>query len=128
MYAAALDDTMAAKAAIIPVERAEAPMMLISGGRDRMWPSSRMAEMIKARLGEHGGGNAVVHLDFPDAGHSIMPWAPGSELTPIGRVMNAVRLTGVGGVVALGGRPGANRRALRTAWPQVVGFFRKHLT
>jgi dienelactone hydrolase len=127
MYAAGLDQTIAIDAATIPVERAQAPVMLISGGRDRMWPSSRMAEMIKARMGEYGSRNDVVHLDFPDAGHSIMPWAPASQLTLIGRVMNAVRLAGVGGLVALGGKPSANRRALQTAWPQVVRFFREHL-
>jgi hypothetical protein len=83
-----------------------------------------MAEMIKARSGR----NDVVHLDFPDAGHSIMPWAPGREMTPVGRVMNAVRLAGIGGLVALGGKPGANRQALHAAWPQVVGFFTDHLS
>jgi dienelactone hydrolase len=127
MYAAALDDATAVAGATIPVERAETPIMLISGGRDRLWPSSRMAEMIKVRLGEHGGHHEVVHLDFPDAGHSIMPWAPASRLTPIGRVQDAVRLAGTGGLVALGGRPRANRRALQAAWPEVVEFFRDHL-
>ena len=127
MYSAGLEDIIATKAATIPVERAQAPIMLISGGRDRMWPSSRMAEMIKARLSEYGSLNEVVHLDFPDAGHSIMPWAPDGQLTRTGRLMNAVRLAGTGGVIALGGKPSANRRALQTAWPRVVGFFREHL-
>jgi dienelactone hydrolase len=127
MYAAGLDHSIATDAATIPVERAHAPIMLISGRRDRLWPSSRMAGMIKARLSQHDSPNEVVHLDFPDAGHSIMPWAPAGELTAIGRVMNTVRLAGVGGLVALGGRPAANRQALQSAWPQVVEFLRKHL-
>ncbi len=126
MYDAALDDPVAVARAAIPVEKIRAPVMLISGGRDRVWPSSRMVGMVKARLGEHGS-QEVVHLGFPEAGHSIMPWAPGIAMNRVGRVANWIRLAGTGGLFALGGKPWANRAALREAWPQAVAFLRTHL-
>lgn len=126
MYGAGLDDLAAVDAAAIPVETIQAPVMLISGGRDRMWPSSRMVGMVKRRLAEHGG-REVVHLEFPEAGHSIMPWAPGMTMNRVGRFANGVRLAGTGGFFALGGRPSANRAALREAWPEAVAFLRTNL-
>lgn len=126
MYRAGLEDLDAVEAARIPVEDIGAPIMLVTGGRDRMWPSPQMAEMIQSRLADSGRPPAI-HLHFPGAGHSIMPWAPGSRLTPFGRIANTFRLAGTSGTVALGGRWKANREALRVSWPQVVSFFREHL-
>ena len=128
IYRAALDNAEAVAAAAIPVERAEASIMLISGGRDRMWPSSAMAEMLEARLRANGGGDRVVHLRFPDAGHSFMPWAPATFSGRSARVVDAVRLAGFGGLFDLGGKPRANRTALREAWPRAIDFLRHHLT
>jgi dienelactone hydrolase len=126
MYEAGLDNPAAVAAAAVPVEAIRAPVILISGGRDRMWPSSRMVGMVKSRLAEHGSPE-VVHLEFPEAGHSIMPWAPGIAMNRVGRFANGIRLSGTGGLFALGGKPWANRAALREAWPQAVAFLRTHL-
>lgn len=128
IYRAALDNADAVAAAKIPVENADAPIMLISGDRDRMWPSSAMAEMLRARLTEVGKGDRVVHLRFPDAGHSFMPWAPNRLSGRTARLVDALRLAGFGGLFDLGGSPRANRAALREAWPQAVAFLRQHLT
>lgn len=127
MYAAALDDAEAVVAAAIPIERSEAAIMLLSGGRDRMWPSSEMATTLVARLTEAGKADRVVELRFPDAGHSFMPWAPNLRVKFVGRLIDAVRLMGSGGLFDLGGRPRANRDALRSAWPQVVRFLADRL-
>lgn len=126
MYEIGLDDTQAVQKAMIPVERIQAPIMLISGARDRMWPSSKMAAMINTRLAEHGCQPAH-HLDYPNAGHSFVPWAPGPEMSGLGRIANRIRLAGFGPPFALGGKPRANREALKDVWPRVVEFFQEHL-
>jgi dienelactone hydrolase len=127
IYKAALDNAEAVTAAAIPIERTEAPIMLISGDRDRMWPSSAMAEMLQARLREHGKGDQAIHLRFPDAGHSFMPWAPNAGSARRARLFDAFRLAGVGGFFDLGGKPKANRAALAEAWPRAVAFLREKL-
>lgn len=127
MYGAALGDDEAVADAAIPIERSDAPVMLLSGDRDRMWPSSTMAEMVVARLAKAGKADQVVHLRFPRAGHSFMPWRPSKAPARVGPVADAVRLAGFGGLFDLGGRPSDNREALRQAWPQAVAFLRGHL-
>jgi len=127
VYRAALENSAAVEAARIPIERANVPILLISGDRDRMWPSSTMAEQLVARLADAGKADQISHLRFSDAGHSFWPWRPGIGSERIGRMVDAVRLMGVGGFVDLGGRPRANRAALDEAWPQVLSFLRSHL-
>jgi dienelactone hydrolase len=128
VYRSALENSVAVEAAAIPIERANIPIFLISGDRDRMWPSSTMAEQLVARLADAGKADQISHLRFSDAGHSFMPWRPGIGSKRIGRIIDGVRLMGIGGLVDLGGRPTANRAALHQAWPQVVAFLRSHVT
>jgi len=127
IYRGALANTDAVAAAAIPIEQADAAIMLISGDRDRMWPSSTMAEMLCARLREAGRGDQVVHLQFADAGHSFMPWSPNTGSERLGKLIDALRLAGFGGVFDLGGKPRANRAALQEAWPRAVAFLHEHL-
>lgn len=128
IYRAALESSPEVESARIPIEGVDVPILLISGGRDRMWPSSTMADELVARLRAAGEADRVTHLRFPEAGHSFFPWRPTIGSERIGRMADAVRLLGIGGFVDLGGRPRANRAALRQAWPQVVSFLRDHLT
>ena len=127
IYRAALRDDEAVAAAAIPIERAEAPIMLISGDRDRMWPSSAMAQMLQDRLRESGKDHRVVHLRFSDAGHSFMPWAPNALSSRSARLVDGLRLAGFGGLFDLGGKPRANRAALQEAWAKAVAFLHEHL-
>ncbi|NGX46311.1 MAG: hypothetical protein K940chlam2_01500, partial [Chlamydiae bacterium] len=54
-----------AQAARIPVEEITCPVLLVSGGRDGLWPSGDFCHEMMPFLqrGEH--------LHFPDAGHAI---------------------------------------------------------
>ena len=54
--------------AVIPVERTDAPMLLICGGSDALWPSCEMSEQIRARA-EKAGNENVTLLTYPEAGH-----------------------------------------------------------
>ena len=127
IYRAALENSAAADAAAIRIEHSDAPMLLISGDRDQMWPSSMMAERLIARLVQAGKSDQVSHLRFPDAGHSFFPWRPDIRSERVARMADGVRLMGVGGFIDLGGRPKANHSALHEAWPQVVSFLRRHV-
>jgi len=68
-----LDDADAetVAAATIQVERTDAPVLLISGGEDPVWPARRLSEIAADRLREAGGD--VEHLTYDDAGHFVTP-------------------------------------------------------
>jgi dienelactone hydrolase len=103
----------------IAVERANAPMLLVSGQDDAMWPSTTMGMRIERRAAERGSPHAVVHLHYPDAGHTaggVPEQAADTEMKhPI---------TGV--TYALGGTAAGNAAARSDSWPRVVEFLRTH--
>lgn len=109
-YDRALVHDGAAPAAHIPVERTRAPVLLISGEDDRLWPSTRMSERVMARLRANDFAFAYHHLSYPDAGHAVgMPPAFGaSEQGPD---------EAVGGTVA------GNAAARADMWPKLLCFF-----
>jgi dienelactone hydrolase len=111
MYEAALGDEQDVCRAAIPVEQIDGPIMLVSGDNDRMWPASRMAHMITARLAERDRGDRVTHLRYADAGHRLAP-----------RFRPATGIARLSGVLDLGGSPQANRAASDDAWPKVISF------
>ncbi len=115
IYRMALDNVDAVAAAAIPIERSRAPILLISGDEDRMWPASQMAEMLKARLRDIGRGDQAVHLRYPKAGHGLAPWRP-----TIGSWLGSL-------LYDLGGDRSGNRAALRDAWGKAVSFLRDNL-
>jgi uncharacterized protein len=104
----ALDDEDAAERAAIPVERAAGPLMLISGGDDRVWSTGRMCNMVVKRMSAHRRSADVVHLDYPRAGHMLFPYTPPADVPFPPFPMD------------LGGTPEADAEAHASAWPQVV--------
>lgn len=96
-------------AAVIPVERVLGPIMLVSAGRDGVWPSAPMARAISERLADHGHAYGHVLLEYADAGHALgylVPDLPEGLLPP--------------------GVPDdfATRNARLDAWPRVIEFLR----
>lgn len=71
LHAGALPMAEAHPDAIIPVERINGPVLLISGRDDAMWPSSAMSDMVVARLQAKGFSHPVEHLAYADAGHAV---------------------------------------------------------
>lgn len=57
--------------ATIPVETVDGPVLLISGGRDTVWPCSLFAERAAERLARHDHPWAFEHRCFREAGHAI---------------------------------------------------------
>lgn len=129
IYQRALDQADAATvaSAAIRIEESDASILLLSGGRDRVWPSSAMAEALMGRLADAGKGDRGEHLDFAGAGHSFMPWRPNLRSRLLVRALDEARLAGFGTGLDLGGRPSANRQALQDGWARVIPFLREHL-
>jgi dienelactone hydrolase len=104
-----LNDVAAVNQATIAVERCTGPVLLVSGGSDRVWPTSRMCTMLTERMSRHGRRDAISHLDYPRAGHMLFPYSrPADTLVP-------EMLTD------FGGSPEADAAAHADAWPKVLG-------
>ena len=69
---AAYADRDAARAAdaAVPVERIDAPMLLIAGDADAMWPSVSMAAALAGRRGHRPTDRVLV---LPGTGHFVSP-------------------------------------------------------
>jgi dienelactone hydrolase len=108
-YLAQLDGNTQAKAPIA-VERIDAPVMVVAGGSDRLWPSAHMARLVADRLKAHAHPYADAIDIYPRAGHPIgLPFQFAiAELAHAG--------------IALGGTPTSNERAAEAAWPLMIHF------
>jgi dienelactone hydrolase len=119
-FLAGLEDHAAVERALIPVERVNGPILLVSGDDDQMWPSSRYASMIMGRLRERGHAFADRHLAYPECGHLVnfayVPTTVDSSKHPI-----------TGHVFAYGGTPRGQARAREDSWPKVLAFLRDAL-
>ncbi|HLJ40005.1 MAG TPA: acyl-CoA thioester hydrolase/BAAT C-terminal domain-containing protein [Candidatus Acidoferrales bacterium] len=120
LFRAALRNREAIARAQIPVERTRGPILLISGGDDNVWPASRMAEMICARLHSRNFAHAVEHLHYPKAGHELRyPFLPTTART--------TRPGGFKFAISFGGTAEADAEAQRDAWRRTLAFFHHYL-
>lgn len=55
--------------AVLPLEDYPGPVMLVSGGRDQIWPSPDFARAIKARRDRDN--RVTEHWYYPQAGHAV---------------------------------------------------------
>ncbi len=113
------------RAAEIPVERINGPILFISGEDDLLWPSATYSRWAIERLREHNFAHEVEHLSYPNAGHSIGP-----KNNPA-TVLGTAELPGADperkvGPIHLGGTPAGVAAARRDAWPKVLDFLRRH--
>jgi uncharacterized protein len=117
--------------ALIPVERTNGAILLVSGTHDAVWPSSTMADRVIARLRESQFAHPAEHARYDGAGHVVLmppyqvgpienPWPAGAYRQPTWMASGAPPLV-------LGGSSEANRMARQDAWPKMVGFLRQHL-
>lgn len=110
LYSGALPTVDAHSDAMIPVERINGPVLLISGKNDAMWPSTAMSDMVVARLQEKGFGHAVEHLAYDNAGHAVS--SPPALPSTSGYSDEAV-----------GGTAAGNAAGRADMWPRLIGFF-----
>lgn len=120
LFRSALANRQAVSQAAIPVERTRGPILLISGGDDRIWPATPMAEMIVHRLRSRGFRHSVEHLNYPRAGHSLRyPFVPTTART--------TRPRGMRFPILFGGTALADAQAQADAWRRSIDFFTKNL-
>lgn len=80
----ALQDPAAVARARIRVERARAPIILLSGADDAAWPSSLYSRMVVDTLQAHRYPYDTQWIDTPDAGHAIVfPYIPTTQITHV---------------------------------------------
>ena len=114
IYDRGLENAAAVAQAAIQIERATGPVLVISGGDDRMWPAERMCVMVVDRARRAGRETLVRHLNFPEAGHVLTPYeAPASS--PVMPMQ-----------FDLGGSPASATSTHAVAWPEVVSHLRQH--
>lgn len=95
-------------AATIPVETADADLVLIAGADDALWPSDTFAEELASR--RRRSGRQVRLVADPQAGHR--PFFPGEQAQAPSES------------IAHGGSVAADERLGRAAWPHVLGHLR----
>jgi dienelactone hydrolase len=119
-YVNGMKETAAVERATIEAEKIGGPVLLVSGGRDNVWPSSRLSEIAAERLEANHHPYPVKHLEFAKAGHAFgLPYRP----TTSGRSKPSPQGTGLD----FGGNPTENARANLEAWRAVLDFLEKNL-
>lgn len=110
-YASKLDDPEVTGAAAIESDRIEAPLLLVAGGDDGVWPSSEMARRLLERRRKAGVVAAVSDqlLIYPGAGHLIRLGCWPTTVTHAGSI-------------DLGGTPEGLAAAQSDLTPRIVAF------
>jgi len=96
--------------AVITVERIVAPVLLVCGEDDTLWPSCPMSRMNKTRAAKRG--KTIEVLAYKHAGHHV--FGPPTRLDD-----PSLR--------RFGGTPAGNNAARKDAWPKVIAFLRTSL-
>ncbi len=114
LYNGTIENGSAPADAIIPVERINGPVLLLSGLEDTMWPSSRMSDLVIGRLDANNFAFPHTHLSFENAGHAVgsPPQAETNQQYPDRMV---------------GGTDEGNLTARREAWAALICFFDQSL-
>lgn len=120
LFQSALRNREAVRRAVIPVEQTRGPILLISGGDDRVWPATQMAEMIVARLRSCAFAHSVEHLNYPRAGHAL-------RYPSLPTTVRMSRSRGMKFPILFGGTAIADAEAQADAWRRSMAFFSKNL-
>jgi pimeloyl-ACP methyl ester carboxylesterase len=101
-----------ATAAALPLERVDAPLLLLAGEDDAVWPAAEMARAIVARRGHRGSDRVVI---YAGTGHI--------SLRPPGLPATILR----SGDLVFGGEPRAFAAAMGSCWTEVIAHLDAHL-
>ncbi len=116
----AMQKEEALRAATIPVEKINGPVLLISGEDDQMWPSTLFSRLVMQRLEQQRFKFPYQHLSYPGTGHSIgtpyIPLNPSHAIHPVD-----------GRDYAYGGNPKDQSFAHADSWEKVLDLLEKHL-
>ncbi|MEO1042699.1 MAG: acyl-CoA thioesterase/bile acid-CoA:amino acid N-acyltransferase family protein [Pseudomonadota bacterium] len=108
----------------IPVEKIDAPILLISGDADLLWPSSIAAARIHQRLKANNFEYEVINRTYAGAGHSPASGYPFWALLSSGSSA-AHPLDGL--PIPLDGDPSSNAHASIDGFREVIAFLNRHV-
>uniref|UniRef100_A0A8B9XXN8 Acyl-coenzyme A thioesterase 4 n=1 Tax=Bos mutus grunniens TaxID=30521 RepID=A0A8B9XXN8_BOSMU len=103
---------------MIPIEKAQGPILFIVGQDDHNWRSEFCAQIASERLQAHGKEKPQI-ISYPGTGHYIEP--PYFPMCPasLHKLLDKP--------VMWGGEPRAHSKAQVDAWKKILTFFTKHL-
>ena len=116
-----LANEQATEGAMIPIEQSGAPILLISGGKDELWPSAYMADQVVERLEASKYPYPYAHVLFDEAGHALGR-APDVPVDLLIEVVHPV----TGDSMRLGGTREGMAAASLEAWRIVEQFLDAH--
>ncbi len=122
IYIGSLQNQEAVERAIIPVERINGPILLISGKEDGIWPSSMMCTHVVERLKQQNFVFPFQHLSYDKAGHISPKQANDAQGYPFS-FKNLLFFL----LIRLGGTKTGNDFAKNDAWAKVCEFLEQHL-
>jgi len=112
----AQSDPATVEKAAIPVEKIQAPILLVSGTDDQIWPAEEFCAAIVARLKKAGFPYEIKHLSIERGGHmSCVPW-----------LVTANRGLLIDGDPS-GGSPQADAQGGYRSWAETIAFLHRHL-
>ncbi len=98
LHELSLSHTEKVEKALIPVEKINGPILLLSGIDDGMWPAADMAEAIVDRLKQRQFPHAFEHVKYENAGHTLNEF------------------------FMIGGTSEGNKKARVDSWQQILAF------
>jgi len=117
-----MGDKAAMSHAAIPVERINAPLLMLSAKDDQLWPSDIFAAQVAERLKAHRFKYPVEHYSYDNAGHQMMrPFVPTSDVRQV-RIHPISKRPNM-----MGGTPEGQARADEDSWQKVLAFLDKYL-
>lgn len=110
--------------AAIKVENINGPIMLISAGDDKIWPSQEMSDRIVRRLRDRNFPFFNSHINFPLAGHAFVtpPESYRKKVDSLSQSGNGDSRKKYN--VDFGGTPEANGKAQEEAWLHILNFLK----
>lgn len=119
-YSAVKKSSKAVEVATIPVENIASPLLLIAGGRDKVWCSDFMSQTMinRRKTCRHAALDKL--FVYPDAGHLFR--CPNMPTTISWRAPKGAKM-----ILNFGGSAKANAYAQRDAWTNILAFLDKHL-
>jgi dienelactone hydrolase len=109
-------DAATIEKAAIPVEKIQAPILLVSGTDDRIWPAGEFCASITARLKKAGFPYEAKHLSIEGGGH----------MSCVPALITANRGLLIDGDPS-GGSPQADARGGYRSWSEIMAFLHRHL-
>jgi len=107
LYRMSLEQAPNLKDAIIRIELTRAPVLLICGKQDTLWPACLMADRVKERAVQMGGP-AVTVLAYENAGHAVLG-------IPVDKTNKNYDM-----LDSLGGTDDGNNAARADGWAKIV--------